>query len=142
MIDALQFEFILQSEPDIVLDMLQRIDTNISRTVLASRVSDMYAHGYECVAIKNGDDIIGICGIWTLYKYYVGKHIEPDNVYIVPEFRGLGVGQQLMQWLQQLAIERDCEAIELNCYIDNARGQQFWQDAGCAPIGIHFQKKM
>ncbi|EQD69526.1 GCN5-related N-acetyltransferase, partial [mine drainage metagenome] len=38
--------------------------------------------GYQCAGLYDDGRLIGICGLWILTKYYVGKHIEPDNVVI------------------------------------------------------------
>ncbi len=75
-------------------------------------------------------------------KYYSGKHLEPDHVYIKPEFRNNGIGKQLNGWLVQYARQQGCEAIELNCYMENEGGQRFWQDNGYNVIGLHYSKTM
>lgn len=40
-------------------------------------------------------------------------------------YRGLGIGKKLDAWLKNFALSRDCEAIELNCYIKNEKGRNF-----------------
>jgi GNAT superfamily N-acetyltransferase len=75
-------------------------------------------------------------------KYYVGKHIEPDNVIIHPDYRGSGVGEALMKWIYNYAISQGCVASELNCYVSNNAGQKFWINQGYNVIGFHFQKQL
>lgn len=57
-------------------------------------------------------------------------------------YRGLGIGKKLDAWLKNFALSRDCEAIELNCYIKNEKGRNFWEANGYMPIGMHYQKKL
>ena len=102
----------------------------------------MLANGYECAGIYADGALIGICGIWTLVKYYVGKHLEPDNVYLKPDYQGEGIGQQLQVWLENLARSRGCRALELNCYLSNEPGQRFWESVGYTKLGVHYQKKV
>lgn len=71
----------------------------------------------------------------------IGKHIEPDNVYIKTKYRGLGIGRKLDGWLKDFALSRGCQAIELNCYIKNEKGNNYWESNEYNPIGIHYQKK-
>ena len=80
--------------------------------------------------------------MWILIKYYVGKHLEPDNVYIKPEFQNQGIGKKLDHWLKNYAREKGCEAIELNCYIQNEKGRKYWESNAYKTLGIHYQKKI
>ncbi len=76
-----------------------------------------------------------------MVKYYVGRHIEPDNVYIKPTYRNQGIGKALDAWLKDFALLRGCKAIEMNCYMKNEKGRSFWESNDYVPIGIHYQKK-
>lgn len=137
-----EFNLIEREKLSVILPLLAELDTSIPFEVLESRFMQMIAAGYECVGIYCNENLIGICGIWTLVKYYVGKHLEPDNVYIKPEFRNKGIGKALNIWLKALAISRGCEAIELNCYIKNEKGRNFWLANEYQAIGIHYQKRL
>jgi GNAT superfamily N-acetyltransferase len=86
--------------------------------------------------------MVGISGIWIMTKYYVGKHIEPYNVIIHPEYCGSGIGNALMQWIYEYAISQNCIASELNCYVSNHVGQKFWINQGFKLIGFHYQKML
>ena len=76
-----------------------------------------------------------------LTKYYIGKHIEPDNVDILPEYQAKGIGKQLVLWISEYAKSIGCEASELNCYTENKRGQRFWEQCGYKVVGYHYRKK-
>jgi GNAT superfamily N-acetyltransferase len=102
----------------------------------------MIETGYECVGVFDEETLVGICGIWTLTKIYVGRHIEPDNVIISPEYRSRQLGQQLMEWVESYARSKGCVASELNCYVSNDAGNKFWQQQGYKVLGLHYQKKM
>lgn len=135
-----RFELIAKDNMEIILPILQKAAPHLSRETLQNRLRKMVDNGYECVGIYTANELIGISGIWTLVKYYVGKHIEADNVYILEEYRNLGLGAKLNIWLQNLATERGCDALEINCYIENTKGKAFWEANGYQTIGIHYQK--
>lgn len=137
----LKFTLIEKNNIEVILPLLEELDPSILKTVLETRLSEMVEMGYECVGIYYIGELVGICGIWTLVKYYVGKHLELDNVYIKTKYRGLGIGKKLDIWLADFAISRGCEVIELNCYIKNEKGRQYWESNDYTPIGIHYQKK-
>ena len=138
----IHFELIEQSQMQTILPLFHELDPSIPIHILETRLSDMLKKGYECVGIYDGSRLIGMCGIWELVKYYVGKHIEPDNVYIQPEFQGLGIGKQLEAWLQNFALSRGCVAIELNCYLKNESGRKFWEMSDYQALAMHYQKKL
>ena len=137
-----KFKLIEQNNIEVILPLLEELDPSISKDVLNARLSEMVKIGYECVGIYCKDELIGICGIWTLVKYYIGKHIEPDNVYIKTKYRGLGVGKKLDVWLKTFAVSSGCETIELNCYIKNEKGRDYWESNDYTSISIHYQKKL
>ncbi|MEI6521207.1 MAG: GNAT family N-acetyltransferase [bacterium] len=124
-----------------IIPLLQVLNPQLSDELLTSRLQEMVKQDYRCVGIFDGNKLIGCSGLWILTKYYVGRHIEPDNVVILPEYREQGIGKKLMQWIYEYAIDNGCEASELNCYITNAAGQKFWMNEGYKILGFHYQKK-
>jgi len=138
----IKFKLIEKDNMDVILPIFYELDSSIPEPVLKARLSEMINNGYECVGIYHEDELIGICGLWILIKYYVGRHLEPDNVYIKPEYRDQGIGKKLDTWLKGFALSQGCEAIELNCYINNEKGRNYWETNEYKPIGIHYQKKL
>ena len=88
------------------------------------------------------DQLIGICGLWVLTKYYVGKHIEPDNMIILDDWRSKGLGKRLMAWVYDYAKSQGCVASELNCYLANPRAQAFWESEGYQKIAYHYKRSI
>ncbi len=127
---------------EVVLPFLQRINPEVSLKTLGERLKEMISAQYECVGVYHDDNLIGISGMWFLTKYYVGRHVEPDNVFIIPEYQGKGIGKLLMNWIFEYAKSRGCKASELNCYINNKEGQRFWENQGYELIAYHYQKKL
>lgn len=125
-----------------IAELLHELAPSFSVELLIERLSEMFARHYQCVGIYSNNSLIGICGLWILTKYYSGRHLEPDNVYIKPHFQNHGIGQQLNQWLVAFARQNGCNAIELNCYLENEKGQAFWAKNGFDAIGLHYSKKL
>ncbi|WP_415395807.1 GNAT family N-acetyltransferase [Sulfurimonas sp. CS5] len=101
----------------------------------------MIKQNYQCIGIFDKKQLIGICGIWMLTKYYVGKHIEPDNVIILSKYQNQNIGKKLMTWIYDYAKKNNCVASELNCYVNNDKAHKFWEKEGYKVIGLHYQKK-
>ncbi|MCH2176005.1 MAG: GNAT family N-acetyltransferase [Lentisphaeria bacterium] len=125
-----------------ILPLLQILYPEDGLAILQKRLDGMQGHGYQCVGIYDEGLLIGISGLWTLNKLYIGKHIEPDNIIIHPDYQGKGIGHQLMEWLETYAKEIDCQSVELNCYAYNEGARRFYESLGYEPVGIHYQKKL
>lgn len=125
-----------------IIPLLRVLNDSISEQILQERLDEMLVQGYICVGLYDGDALVGICGLWLLTKYYVGRHIEPDNVIILPKYRSQGLGQKLMAWVYEYAREQGCVASELNCYLPNERAHGFWEKEGYQKIAYHFQKPL
>jgi GNAT superfamily N-acetyltransferase len=125
-----------------IIPLIQQLNPSLSETTLKTRLEEMVAQGYQCAGLYLDDRLIGICGFWMMTKFYVGKHIEPDNVFILPKYRRLGFGKQLLEWVQEYGKSQGCIASELNCYVSNETGNTFWEQEGFEKIGYHYQKPL
>ena len=135
-------ELIKKEDMGIIIPLLQNLNPKIELDVLEQRVNEMLLSNYECVGVFDDKKLIGISGLWILTKYYVGKHIEPDNIYILDQYQGKGIGKQLMEWIFKYAKSKGCVASELNCYLENTSGHKFWEQNGYKKIAYHFSKKL
>jgi len=138
----LDIRLIVKEELNSIVPLLAQLNPKISNEVLGNRLNEMIVQGYKCVGIFDNKRLIGISGIWILTKYYIGKHIEPDNVFILPEYQGKGIGGRLMNWIFEYAKSLGCVASELNCYTENEAGQRFWKQQGYEVVAYHFKKQL
>lgn len=126
-----------------ILPLVMELNNDtIAYSLLQKRLADMLdMGGYECIGAYDGEELVGIFGVWVLNKLYAGKHVEPDNVFIKKEYRSKGVGQLMIDFLFQYAKEIGCEGTEVNCYVTNEKGRKFWERQGYEPLAVHFFKK-
>ncbi|MDI1234463.1 MAG: GNAT family N-acetyltransferase [bacterium] len=137
-----QFKLIKKADISTIIPLLKILAPKMEEALLNERLEEMTNnHNYECVGVYDGETLIGMSGLWLLNKYYVGKHIEPDNVVIIPAYRGKGIGQQLLNWINEYGKQNGCKASELNCYLNNSEGLKFWLNNGYKVLGVHCQKK-
>lgn len=133
-----------QDELHLAPPFYKQLSPHIAMETLESRLTEMVEQGYRCAGLfltQNGE-LIGICGLWILTKYYVGRHIEPDNLIILPQHRSKGYGEVLMNWVFEYGKKEGCTSSELNCYTENKKGNAFWEKLGYEKIANHYQKKL
>jgi GNAT superfamily N-acetyltransferase len=138
----MNIELINSEEMDSIIPFLQMSNPSIEKETLRLRVSEMIGQGYQCVGAFEENNLIAICGLWIITKYYIGKHIEPDNMIVLPEHRSKGLGKKIMQWVYEYGASQGCVASELNCYLPNTKGQLFWTNEGYEVIAYHYQKPL
>lgn len=141
MANEFQIGFIPKENMNDILPLVHMLNSSkIPVETLEKRLQDMLLDGYQCLGAYNKEELIGICGIWVLNKLYVGKHLEPDNVFVLPEYRSAGVGKLMLDHVLDYAVEIGCNTTEINCYKNNTKGIQFWNNQGYKTIGYHMQK--
>ncbi len=100
------------------------------------------AGNYKLYLAYNDNVLIGICGCWIATKYYTGKYLEIDNFIISPAFQGKGFGSEFLKFIDQLALENNCNIIMLDAYLENEKAHRFYKQHGFVPKGYHFLKEI
>jgi GNAT superfamily N-acetyltransferase len=95
---------------------------------------------FHCFGLRQEGKLIAVSFGWITVRFYSGKQLEVDNVIVEPDQRSLGVGKRFFSFIQQWAVEHQCQTIELNTYIQNSRSHKFYFNEGYSILGFHFQK--
>ncbi len=135
----LSFDRIYAEGIDQVLPFIQQLSNNtFTDEVLKTRFLEMLEQPYECHGVYDGQELIGVFGLWFLTKHYAGKMCEPDHIIIKDAYRSKGVGKSLFDWIADYAKEKGCKAAELNSYVSNYPSHKFYMNNGYHIIGYHF----
>ena len=138
-----QFKIILNEDFDQIIPLVYQLnDTKVSENLLKSRFNEMKTQNYECAGVFDGENLIGVCGLWFCTRHYTGKSVELDHVYIKQEHRGNGLGKQFMAWIDAYVKERGCNSMELNTYVQNYSSHKFYYNEGYEIWGYHFFKNI
>ena len=112
---AYQFKIIPNDELDIIIPLVYELnESKVSKDLLKLRFNEMKNQNYECAGLFNGSFLIGVAGLWFCTRHYMGKSVELDHVYIMPEHRGKGLGKKFMDWINSYVKEKGCNAIVVN----------------------------
>lgn len=105
-------------------------------------LSEMMTKGYSQIEIKYHKQTIGLAGIWENTKLWCGKYIELDNVVLSPKFRSHGIGNKLLQYIEEYAIKNEVKLLACDAYNDNYKAIKFYYNQGFIGRGVHFIKKI
>ncbi|MEM9680367.1 MAG: GNAT family N-acetyltransferase [Bacteroidota bacterium] len=114
----------------------------ISESVLESRFLEMRDQNYECAGIYDGEDLIGVSGLWFCTRHYIGRSVELDHVFIKETYRNRGLGKEFSQWITSYVKNKGYKSMELNTYVQNYPSHKFYYNEGYEILGYHFLKQI
>lgn len=69
------------------------------------------------------------------FSTFLGKaNIYLEDLYVIPEKRGIGLGKALLQTLAKLTVERGCGRLEWSCLDWNKESIGFYMALGAVPM--------
>ncbi|KKW93645.1 MULTISPECIES: GNAT family N-acetyltransferase [Sphingobium] len=112
----------------------------LSHEVKAERASlDKYLFGprpmAEVLIAENDGQAIGFALFFHNFSTFEGRPgIYLEDLFVIPEARGLGAGKALLSRLAQLALERDCARLEWWVLDWNEPSIAFYRSLGARPM--------
>ncbi|XP_077361192.1 thialysine N-epsilon-acetyltransferase-like [Festucalex cinctus] len=83
---------------------------------------------------KEGFKTVGLAVYFYSYSTWKGRTVYLEDLYVMPEFRGFGIGQNLLSTLAKVAREKQCVQLELNVLGQNSRSRSFYVARGAQDI--------
>lgn len=79
--------------------------------------------------------VIGFALFFHNFSTFVGrKGLYLEDIFIIPEKRGLGYGKAILKYLADIAIERNCGRMEWICLDWNTPSLAFYRSIGAIPL--------
>jgi GNAT superfamily N-acetyltransferase len=122
------------------IEIIRYLYPTISEAKYKAYLELMLPHNYSQVAVFEGDECLGLTGLWYGVKLWSGKYIEIDNFIVHPNHRSKGIGKMLTDFVNQKATDLECAMIVLDAYTQNFTAHRFYYNQGYAPRGFHFTK--
>lgn len=122
------------------IEIIRYLYPTISEAKYKAYLELMLPHNYSQVAVFEGDECLGLTGLWYGVKLWSGKYMEIDNFIVHPKHRSKGIGKMLTDFVNQKATDLECTMIVLDAYTQNFTAHRFYYNQGYAPRGFHFTK--
>lgn len=89
----------------------------------------------EVVFAEEDGVVIGFALFFHNFSTFVGrKGLYLEDLFIIPEKRGLGYGKAILKHLADIAVERNCGRMEWICLDWNAPSLAFYRSIGAVPL--------
>jgi diamine N-acetyltransferase len=124
-----------------IITLVQLLEPALTVQILQARISAMRSQGAEFIGLFE-ESLLGIAAISMRTHCFSGRTAYVENVVFDPEARQRGLGERLMEWLEQYAKSQQCSMITLDAYQRNTRARTFYERLGYDPRGVHFVKSL
>ena len=128
-------------EAGLVLDFIKKIAEyeKCSADVVADEATIRHSlfveHSAEVVFAEEDGIPVGFALYFHNFSTFVGrKGMYLEDLYILPEKRGLGYGKALLKYVARLAVERNCGRMEWICLDWNEPALKVYRSIGARPM--------
>ncbi|MDD2387724.1 MAG: GNAT family N-acetyltransferase [Bacteroidales bacterium] len=88
-------------------------------------------HLFGCyVAVSETEEIIGIALYFFAYFTWVGKSLYLDDLYVTPEYRNMGIGNELLNHIFKLAKDENCRRLRWQVINWNTKAIELYKKVG------------
>lgn len=131
----------IKDDAKLILSFIQGLADyeNLSNEVVAT-VEDIEKTIFDnkqaevVIAELNGKPV-GFALFFGNYSTFLGKAgIYLEDLFVMPEARGYGIGKKILKYLAKLAVDRDCGRLEWCCLDWNKPSIDFYKSLGAVPM--------
>ncbi|XP_010904244.1 diamine acetyltransferase 2 isoform X2 [Esox lucius] len=83
---------------------------------------------------KEGHTKVGYALYFYSYSSWKGRAVYMEDLYVMPEFRGKGIGKALMSKVAQLGLAAGCSLLNFSVLDWNKPSLDFYLSQGCSDI--------
>ena len=89
----------------------------------------------EVVLAEEEGTVVGFALFFHNFSTFVGrKGMYLEDLFVLPEKRGLGYGKALLKYVAKLAVERNCGRMEWICLDWNESALDIYRSIGASPL--------
>ena len=91
--------------------------------------------GAEVVIAYSATEPVGFAVFFHNYSTFLGRTgLYLEDLFVVPEWRGRGLGRALVRYVARIAVTRDCGRLEWSVLNWNEPAIRFYQALGARPM--------
>ncbi len=85
---------------------------------------------FESIILERDGEKVGMALFYFRYSTWKGKNLYLEDLFVIPEHRGLGLGKMVMKYLANYAIEQKCGRFEWQVLDWNTPSIEFYKTLG------------
>ena len=128
-------------EAGVVLDLIkqlavyERCENDVVADEATIRQSLFVERSAEVVLADEEGMVVGFAIFFHNFSTFVGrKGMYLEDLFVIPEKRGLGYGKALLKYVAKLAVQRNCGRMEWICLDWNEPSLRIYRSIGAVPM--------
>ena len=128
-------------EAGVVLDLIkqlavyERCENDVVADEATIRQSLFVERSAEVVLAEEDGMVVGFAIFFHNFSTFVGrKGMYLEDLFVIPEKRGLGYGKALLKYVAKLAVQRNCGRMEWICLDWNEPSLRIYHSIGAVPM--------
>ncbi len=90
---------------------------------------------FHALLVENRDRYVGFALYFFTFSTFIGKPtLYLEDLFVLPEYRGHGIGKALLRKLANIALLRDCGRMEWSVLDWNEPAIRFYKKLGARPM--------
>ncbi len=123
-------------------DVMSELRTQLKKDTFLSTVRQMETEGYKLAFIEDGGKVVAVAGYRIYSNLFMGKHLYVDDLVTSENARSKGYGEQLIQWLRNVAKEESCNFYHLDSGTHRGAAHKFYFKQGFTIASYHFSEQL
>jgi GNAT superfamily N-acetyltransferase len=91
-------------------------------------------HYYECLIAEEDGKPAGFALYFPIYSTWQGPSLHLEDLFVLPEFRGKGIGKALLNQVAAAAVKRGCARLQWDVLEWNQPAIDFYQSIGAVML--------
>ena len=128
-------------EAGVILDLIkqlavyERCENDVVADEATIRQSLFVERSGEVVLAEEEGIVVGFALFFHNFSTFVGrKGMYLEDLFVIPEKRGLGYGKALLKYVAKLAVQRNCGRMEWICLDWNEPSLRIYRSIGAVPM--------
>jgi len=128
------------ADPAAAEAVLRVLRGDLDDGAFARRLAAAMRQGYRVIAASDGAAMVGALGYRLTDDLRWGRSLFVDDLVVLPDRRGQGIGAALMRAAEETAAAEGCDALRLCSGLDRTAAHRFYEARGMDRVSLHFAK--
>ncbi|MFQ3246405.1 MAG: GNAT superfamily N-acetyltransferase [Arenicella sp.] len=120
--------------------VMAELRTDLSKDEFLPLIRKMEREGYRLCYHEDNGAVAAVAGYRVFTKLYKGKNLYVDDLVTHPDKRSRGLGEQLLTWLKNEAINEQCTYFNLDSGTQRYRAHRFYFKQNLIIDSYHFSE--
>ncbi len=123
-------ELLTEDELVTIYPLLAQLNPDISEESFLRLLPEVRAKGYRCIGAYDADKLVAIAGFRISARFWCGRYIDFDNVMVDEAYRNSGLGQRMVDWVEEEGRRAGCDNSLVEVYARSHGAHRFYMRKG------------